>query len=164
MAPAWIKNPMESLRETVSSIGGLRGRRDPYTALTAGRNAGGASLIHHVTTAPTSTSAVPTVDGGPPYCDHTHHTSATDTLLSAFFILSHHNVSIHVLIDTGCVQTNVVSERVANLIRQDGGKLRPANFVPTIGVGGISYAVQGFISMTVAIPVPDKSMKYRHIF
>ena len=38
------------------------------------------------------------------------------------------------------------------------------NDVLTSGVGGISYAVQGFISMTVAIPVPEKSMKYRHIF
>ena len=127
-------------------------------------NAGGRSLIHHVTTALTSTSEVPTVDGGPPYCDHhTQHTSATGTLLSAFLILSHHNVPIHVLIDSGCIQTNVVSERVANLIRQDGGKLRPANVVLISGVGG-SYAVQGFISMTVALPAPDTSVKYRHIF
>ena len=42
--------------------------------------------------------------------------------------------------------------------------MRPANVVLTSGVGGISYAVQGFISMTVAVPVPDKLMKFRHIF
>jgi len=70
------------------------------TAIQAGRNAGG-SLIQHVTNAPTSTSAIPTVEGGPPCCDHTQHTSTTDTLLSAFLILSHHNVPINVLIDTG---------------------------------------------------------------
>ena len=68
------------------------------------------------------------------------------------------------LIDTGCLQTNVVRERVARLIRQDGGKMRPANVVLTSGVGGISYAVQGFISMTVAVPIPEKLMKFRHIF
>ena len=85
------------------------------TAIQVGRNAGGRSLIHHVT----STSATLTVEGGPPCCDHTQHTSATDTLLSAFLILSRRNVPIKVLIDTGCIQTNVVSERVANLIRQD---------------------------------------------
>jgi hypothetical protein len=61
-------------------------------------------------------------------------------------------------------ETNVVSERVARLIRQDGGKMRPADVVLTSGVSGISYAVQGFISMTVAVPVPDKFMKFRHIF
>ena len=111
-------------------------------------NSGGRSLIHHVTTAPTSTSAIPTVEGGL----HSKHTSPTDTLLSAFLILSHHNVPINALIDTGCIQTNVVSERVANLIRQDSGKFRPANVVLTSSVGGMSYPVQGFISMTVAIP------------
>ena len=93
-----------------------------------------------------------------------HNTSTTRPLLSAFLILSQYNVPIHVLIDTGCLQTNVVSERVARLIRQDDGKMRPANVVLTSGVGGISYAVQGFISMTVSVPVPDKFMKFRHIF
>ena len=68
------------------------------------------------------------------------------------------------LIDTGCLQTNVVSERIATLIRQDGGKLRPANLVLTSGVGGVSYAVQGSINMTVALPIPHETVKYRHIF
>ena len=96
---------------------------------------------------------------------HTHNTLTTHPLKSVFLILSKNNVPIHVLsTNTGCLQTNVVSERVARLIRQDGGKMRPANVVLTSGVGGISYAVQGFTSMTVAVPVPDKFMKFRHIF
>ena len=68
------------------------------------------------------------------------------------------------LIDTGCLQTNVVSERIATLLRKDGIKLRPANLVLTSGVGGVSYAVQGSITMTVALPIPDETVKYRHIF
>ena len=123
-------------------------------ALDTGKNVGGTSFIYHVTTALISPLAVTTDDGGPPCCDYTHHTLATNPLLSAFLILSNHNVPIHVQIDTGCLQTNVVSERVATLIRQDGGKMRPANVVLTSG-SGISYAVQGSSAMAVAVPVPD---------
>ena len=106
-----------------------------------------------MTTVSDTTTAVTCVDGGP-CCDHTQHTSATDTLLSAFFILSYQSIPIHVLIDTGCIQTNVVSERVANLIRQDSGKLRRANVVLTSGVG-ISYVVQGSIFTTVTLPIRE---------
>ena len=99
-----------------------------------------------------------------------HHVVPTPTIIPQLThyclptLYCHHNVPINVLIDTGCIQTNVFSERVAILIRQDGGKLRPANVVLTSGVGGISYPVKGFISMTVAIPVPDKLVKYCNIF
>ena len=67
------------------------------------------------------------------------------------------------LIDTGCLQTNIVSERVETLIRQDGGKLRPSNLMLTSGVDGRRYAVQGSITI-VAIPISHATVKYRHIF
>ena len=85
------------------------------------------------------------VPGGPPCFDSTHKTSATDALLSAFLVLSRENIPIDVLIDTGCLQRNVVSERIATLLRKDGGKLRPANLVLISGVGGVTYSVQGSI-------------------
>ena len=62
---------------------------------------------------------------------------AIDALLSAFIVLSRQNIPIEVLINTGCLQTNVVSERIATLNRQNGSKLRPANLVLTSGVGGV---------------------------
>jgi len=82
-----------------------------------GCDSGGWLIIYHMT-APDTTTAVTSVEGGPAYCcDYSQHNSATETLLSAFLILSHQNIPFHVLIDTGCVQTNIVSEPVANLIR-----------------------------------------------
>ena len=42
--------------------------------------------------------------------------------------------------------------------------MRHANAVLTSGFGGVSCAVQGSISMTVALPIPDTSVKYRPIF
>ena len=60
-----------------------------------------------------------------------HKTSATDALISAFLELFSQNIPIDVLIDTGWLQSNVVSEWIAILIRQDGGKLRQANLVLT---------------------------------
>ena len=72
------------------------------TVIQAGRSAG-RSLIYHVTTTSTNTSTTPNVEGGPPCCDHIEHNPATDTLLSAFLILSQHNILINVLIDTGCI-------------------------------------------------------------
>ena len=58
---------------------------------------------------------------GPPCCDSTHKTSATDTLRSAFLVLLRKNIPIDVLIDTGCLQTNVASEGIATLLRKDVG-------------------------------------------
>ena len=43
-------------------------------------------------------------------------------------------VPIYVLIDTGCMQTNVLSERIGHLLRQDGGKIFETNVAPTSGV------------------------------
>ena len=64
---------------------------------------------------------------------------------------------INVLIDTGCQQTNIVSTRIAALLRQDGGMMKAASVSLTSGVGGRSYGVQGI--MTVKITLMSHELK-----
>ena len=112
------------------------------TAIYSGRDTGGRFTLHHISLVPATMTADLSVHGRPPCCDSTHKTSAKDALLSAFLVLSHQNIPIDVLIDTNCLQTIVISERIATLLRHDGGKLRPENLVLTSGVDSVSYAVQ----------------------
>ena len=117
-------------------------------AIYSGKATGGELTLHHITPSPDILTTDLNGNDGPSCCDSSHNASANDALIPAFLVLPSKNIPINVLIDTGCLQTNVVSERIATLIRQDGGKLRPANLVLTSGVGGVSYAVQGSINMS----------------
>ena len=111
-----------------------------WTALTSGKDHGGNFTLYHMSPALENTLPDISDKRDPRCCDHII-TAATDALMSTFLILSCQNIPINVHFDTGCLQTKVVSERVANFTRRDGGKLRQTNVVSTSGVGGVSYSV-----------------------
>ena len=56
--------------------------------------------------------------------------------------------NIHVPIDTGCLQVNIISAKIAALLAKDGGPMYGTNIVLTAGVGGQSYGMQGVINVT----------------
>jgi hypothetical protein len=91
-----------------------------HAVIYLGKETGGRLTLHHITPSPDIMTTDLNVNGGLPCCDSSHNTSANDVLISAFLVLSSQNIPIDVLIDTGCLQRNVVSERIATLIRQDG--------------------------------------------
>ena len=57
---------------------------------------------------------------------------------------------IHVLIDTGCLQTNIISTRVAALLVHDDGQTYDNDIVLTADVGGRSYCVEGIMNLTIS--------------
>jgi len=69
-----------------------------------------------------------------------------------------------VLIDTGCMQTKVLSERIGTLLRKDGGKVFETDVALTSGVGGVSYEVQGIMTLMVALPLNAPPSHYRHVW
>ena len=75
--------------------------------------------------------------------------SDQDCLVPGQFVLTSTIVPINVLIDTGCMQTNVLSERIGDLLRKDGGKDFETDVALASGVGGVSYAVQGIMTLMV---------------
>ena len=83
-----------------------------HAAIYSGKATGGRLILHHITPSPDIMTTDLNVNGGPPCCDSSHKTAATDALISAFLVLSSQNISIDVLIDTVCLQTNVVRDRI----------------------------------------------------
>ena len=67
------------------------------------------------------------------------------------------------LIDTGYMQTNVLCERIGTLLRKDGGEAFESDVALTSGVGGVSYAVQGIMTLMVTLPINTPSSQYRHV-
>jgi len=72
-------------------------------------------------------------------------------------------VPINVLIDTGCMRTKVLSERIGHLLRQDGGKVFETNVALASGVGGISYEVQSITTLMVALLLDTPPSQYRYV-
>jgi len=70
---------------------------------------------------------------------------------------------IHVLIETGCLQVNIISSEIASLLAKDGGPTYGTNIVLTAGVGGQSYGVQGILHVTVTLKNNDNEESVRHI-
>jgi len=70
----------------------------------------------------------------PPCCAGTHNIRyiCSDCLVPSQLVLTSIIVPINVLIDTSCMQTNVLSER------QDGGKVFEIDVALTSGVGSVS--------------------------
>ena len=67
--------------------------------------------------------------------------------------LKNNTATINVLIDTGCLQTNIVCARVAALLRQDGKAMKRA---------GVQLAsVEGMMDVTVSL---KKLGILRHFF
>ena len=79
-------------------------------------------------------------------------------------LLTNTIVPINVLIDTGFMQTNVLSERIGNLLRADGSKAFETDAALTSGVGGISYGVQGLMTLMIALPIDAPPSQYRHVW
>ena len=57
-------------------------------------------------------------------------------MIPATLRLRNNATVIHVLIDTGCLQTNIINTRVADLLNVDGGTLYKTDIILTAGVGG----------------------------
>ena len=106
-------------------------------------------------------------DNRPPCCAGSLTGSALGTLVPAILQLRLIRPTIHVLIDTGCLQTNIISSSVAALLERDGGSIFETNIVLTAGVGGTSYGVQGIMNLTITFPggqdLPDKHLFLRAI-
>jgi hypothetical protein len=62
------------------------------------------------------------------------------------------------------MQTNVLSERIGTLLRKDGGKVFETDVTLTSGVGGVSYVVQGSMTLMVALPINTPPSQYRHVW
>ena len=62
------------------------------------------------------------------------------------------------------MQTNVLSERIGNLLRQDGGKVFETDIALTSGVGGISCGVKGIMTLIVALPIDAPPCQYGHLW
>ena len=84
----------------------------------------------------------------PPCCSNCH---GSEQPILGTLHLQNNTAAINVLIDTGCLQTNVVSARVAALLRQDGKILRKAGVQLVSGVGGVTYGVEGMVDATVSL-------------
>jgi hypothetical protein len=99
----------------------------------------------------------------PPCCTGNKVMAVQDFLVPAILQTRLIRPTIHVLIDTGCLQTNIVSSRVAALLRQDGGRTYDTNITVTAGVGGKSYDVQGIMNLTITFETPQDTTPQRHV-
>ena len=65
-------------------------------------------------------------------------------------------ISISALIDSGCLQTNIINGRVAQLLLKDGNAIkRQASRSLTSGVGGGIFEVNGLIDFDIRFLKPD---------
>ena len=118
-------------------------------------------VLKNVNTTLITTATVMVEDNRPPCCSHCNG-GISEYLISA--TLRNNATVIHVLIDTGCPQTNVISTRVADLLKADGGSLFKTDIILTAGVGGRSYGVQGVMKLTITPMNHDDTQTQRYIF
>ena len=69
---------------------------------------------------------------------------------------------IHVLIDTVCLQVNIINSRIASFLARDGSTYG-TNIVLTAEVGGQSYEMQWIMDVTVTLKNNDDEESMRHI-
>jgi len=72
----------------------------------------------------------------PPCCARHSRVDQKEFHIPATLHLKLRDCPINVLIDTGCLQTNIVSTRIATLLRQDGDMMGEISVSLTSGVGG----------------------------
>ena len=102
------------------------------------------TYIHHINATGMVGATEPAIlpgskrDTKPPCCTNCDRTEGHDLLIPGQLHLATSLLPIHVLIDTGCMQTNVVSARIAAAIRKEGGEIQKASVTLTSGVGGRS--------------------------
>ena len=98
----------------------------------------GDSVVNTLTAVATTLVQRPHKQHGPPCCARTVTHSDQDCLVPGQLLLTSTIVPINVLIETGCMQTNVLSERIGTLLRKDGGKVFETDAALTSAVGGVS--------------------------
>ena len=123
----------------------------------------GETVVNTVTEVATRLVQPPNNKHGPPCCVGAVTHSDQDCLAPGQLLLTSTIVPINVLIDTGCMQTNVLRERIGPLLTKGGGKGFETDVALTCGVGGVSYAVQGIMTLMVARPINTPPSKYRHV-
>ena len=69
----------------------------------------------------------------PPCCNGSEGTPLNHLIPATLHLLSQAH-DIHVLIDTGCLQVNIISAKIAALLAKDGGLTYGTNIVLTAGV------------------------------
>jgi len=95
--------------------------------------AGKTTAINNLDTTQNMYTETSTDNLRPPCC---RNCNGPEQLIVGVLHLNNNTATINVLIDTGCLQTNVVSVRVAALLRQDGKIMRKAGVQLVSGVGG----------------------------
>ena len=91
----------------------------------------GKTLLNSITSVATTIAHRPSDTNGPPCCSQTATHTEHNSLMPRKLLLTTTIVPINVLIDTGCMQTNVLSERIGHLLRQDGCKVFETNVALT---------------------------------
>jgi hypothetical protein len=125
------------------------------------RSKQGEVVLNNVNTTKNTTATAMVEDQRPPCC-RKNNGGISESLIPATLRLRNNATVIHVLIDTGCLQTNIINTRVANLLNADGGTLYKTDIILTAGVGGLSYGVQGVMNLTITLTNNDNTQ--RHIF
>ena len=92
-------------------------------------------VLNNVNTTLITTTTALDEDQRPPCCSHTNG-GISKHLIPATLRLRNNASVIYVLIDTGCLQTNIINTRVADLLNKDGESLYKTDIISTAGVGG----------------------------
>ena len=87
----------------------------------------------------------------PPCCVNYNGTEGKELLIPGLLHFATSQIPVLVLIDTGCMQTNVVSARVAATIKKAGGVIQKASVTLTSGVVGQSYGVEGIMNVNISL-------------
>jgi len=98
----------------------------------------GETVVNTLTAVATTLVQRPNNKHGPPGCAGAVTHSDQDCLVPGQLLLTSTLVPINVLIDTRCMQTNVLSERIGTLLRKDGCNVLETDVALTSGVGGVS--------------------------
>ena len=121
--------------------------------------------LHNVNTTLITTATSMDEDQRPPCCSHTNG-GISEYLIPGTIRLRNNASVIHVLIDTGCLQTNIIYARFAlsDLLNADVGTLYKTDIILTTGVRGRSYGVQDIMNLTITLTNNDYNQTQRHKF
>jgi len=76
--------------------------------------------------------------------------SSLDTLIPAVLQLRLFRPTIYALIDTACLQTNIICTRIAAKLKQDRGQTYDTDIVLTADLNVRSNGVQGIMNLTIS--------------
>ena len=87
----------------------------------------------------------------PPCCARHSRVDQRDFHVPVTLHLKLCDCPVKVLIDIGCIQTNIVSTRIAAMLRRDGNTMRAASVSLTSGVIRRSYGVEGIMTVRMSL-------------